>query len=131
MKAISILFILLFTLSTACKKEQSSVVCTASFAYITVNISDQNGNAVILDNCYTIRTSNNDTAQKMENIFPQQGVYTIISDNYQQKLKGRTEDFKFIGIIHDTIVVNESYRISADECHIKKEGGKSNVIIHK
>ena len=120
---LSVLIILsLFSFLTSCKKTNKEVSCTALFASVCIEV---NGGA--LDNYYTIRNLTGDTIKITDVLF--QNTYTVLNDNYQQILKNKQETFKFIGIKSGNKVVDESFVISADECHISKVNGVNSVSI--
>lgn len=136
-------FLALFILATApmfmnasCKKTTGNgdnaekcnpnVACTMIFAMVTAQVTDVNGNAVKLDDYYTIRTS---TGEKIKPSESSEGYYTILDDSYQKKLQQASDKFQFIGIKDGREVVNESYTISADCCHIQKKEGKAAIVI--
>jgi len=103
------------------------IMCTAMFAMITAQVTDQNGQAVVLDEYYTLRVKTG------EKITPQQQLtgdtYVILDDSYQKSLANQSEDFRFVGKKNGATIVNETYRLSADCCHVKKESGNATVIV--
>jgi hypothetical protein len=102
-------------------------MCTAMFAMISVQVTDTNGQPLILDEHYTLRVRTG------EKVTPQQqltaGTYVILDDSYQRSLVNQTEDFRFVGKKNGTTVINETYRLSADCCHVKKESGNATIVI--
>ena len=77
---------------------------------------------------YTIRVSNADTIRFTEYFLPIVNTYPILNDSYFDTLKNSPPaDFRFIGEINDTIVIDEPYKISADDCHIFVISEKSEV----
>jgi len=61
---------------------------------------------------------------------PERGIsYTVLDDNFLSELKNSEELFRFVGLIHDSVVVDEWYRISADHCHIELEEGNTVVVL--
>ncbi len=114
---------LLPLLFSNCKNE-SSTPCTMEFRYITITV---HGN--VLDDFYTLRTSNGDTIRYAKNEIPGDSIYIVLNDNYQQSLKNSSDTFIFRGLINDSVVVNEPFVIKADECHIEYVSGKTEVSI--
>ena len=121
-KLISISLIVLLGLFQACKEE---VMCTEEFRAVGISVIGDS-----LTNFYTVRNSNLDTIKFPNNIeYSSNHWYPVLDDNYQSKIANSQESFKFIGEINDTIVVNEVYVINADDCHINKVSGKSEVVL--
>lgn len=53
--------------------------------------------------------------------------YTVLTDTYQKQMEGKTETFWFKGFVNDSLVINEPFVISADQCHISYVSGKTEV----
>ena len=124
----------LFTQSTSCRDPKNApgecgdIACTMMFAMITVEVKDINGNPVILDEYYTTRESNGDKITTQSQM-PDSGTYTVLDDNFVSTLKNRSEKFRFIGKKNGAEVINESYTISADCCHVNKDSGKGEITL--
>ncbi len=124
----------LVTQSTSCRDpkdapvECGDIACTMMFAMITVEVKDNNGNAVVLDEHYTIRESNGAKITP-DSQMPNSGTYTVLDDSFVSTLKNRQEKFRFIGKKNGVEVINEPYTISADCCHVNKESGKSEITL--
>lgn len=117
--------VLLLLLTTASSCEEDSIACTMEFRMVTVMVTGP-----ALTSYYTFRPATGDTIRiSQENVGGQAGVYPISDDSYQMILEVRTENFIFRGFINDSLVVNESYGISADECHISYVSGNLNVTL--
>lgn len=117
------LALLLSISSMACKDDP--VACTMEFRTVTVTV-----NGPSLTNYYTLRASTGDTIRiGAENVGGMSGVYPILDDSFQSVLAGRSENFIFKGFIDDSLVVNESYGIAADQCHINYVSGPLQVTL--
>jgi hypothetical protein len=126
----------LFTQSMSCETDRTpppgecagDIACTMMFSMVNVEVKDQNGNKVILDEHYTIREKD---GQRLK--FQQNGIdsnsYTVIDDSFISTLKSKTELFRFIGKKNGVEIVNEQYEINGDCCHVNKVNGKGTVII--
>lgn len=114
-----------FLVGTAVACEDDQVACTMDFRMVTVSVTGP-----ALTSYYTLRTVTGDTIRiGQENTGGMAGIYPILDDSYQSILEGRTENFIFRGFINDSLVVNESYGISADKCHIAYVSGNLNVTL--
>ena len=117
--------VLLLLLTTASSCEEDPIACTMDFRMVTVTVAGP-----ALTSYYTLRAATGDTIRiGQENIGGMAGIYPILDDSYQSVIEGRTENFIFRGFINDSLVVNESYGISADECHIAYVSGNLNVTL--
>lgn len=95
--------------------------CTLEFRIIGLNVIGDT-----LTDFYTIRSSNNDTIRlQKEPVYD--NFYPVLNDNYQTILKNKQEEFIFIGLKSDSIRVNQRYVLEADECHISKVSGVTEV----
>lgn len=111
-----------FILLAACK-EDDGVVCTQEFKIITMEV-----NGGELDDYFTIREANNDTIRFQEFDEPSPLFYTVLDDNFTFQLSNKpAENFTFIGIIDNAVVVEEIFVITADECHIQLVSGNTSV----
>ncbi|MEO0899000.1 MAG: hypothetical protein AAFY71_21490 [Bacteroidota bacterium] len=98
------------------------IACTEEFRSISLEVTGGT-----LDQTYTIQ-SNGDTVKQDKAPFSG-SFYTVLDDSFQEQLEGEVEDFRFVGLIGDSVVVDEDYRIGADECHIFKESGATAVSL--
>ncbi|MCB0697676.1 MAG: hypothetical protein KDC07_09945 [Chitinophagaceae bacterium] len=135
MKRLLPLFALPFLL-VACTRENnngtgdcSKAICTLEFRYIQTSVMYKNGDTVILDKYYTINTNTGDTIQDNNAGLYPEGSYTVLTDNYTNKMFNKTYNFRFIGILNNVIVVDEPFAISADCCHISKVSGNQSIVI--
>ncbi|MCF6366686.1 MAG: hypothetical protein L3J35_10845 [Bacteroidales bacterium] len=113
-KIITILTI--FLLINTCDLDKSDIICTEIFAMVTIKVTGGD-----LDEYYTVRTSTNDTIRPYQYAF--NDAYTVLDDNYLPDLRNDKDDFIFIGIINNQIVISEKFVIKADDCHIIKVRG--------
>lgn len=106
----------------ACESE-NGVVCTLEFRTIGLTVV---GDA--LTDSYTIRISNNDTIRPHDFGYGE-NYYVVLDDSYQSNFAGTQESFEFVGEIDDSVVIRENYVIAADQCHISKVSGLSQITL--
>lgn len=131
-KRITIAAMGLICMSAACKKDKNNcedAICTMDFRSVTLQVTDANNNAVVLDEAYTVKINTNDTLRYNEQNNNNNGYYTVLNDSYRANIQNQQHAFMFIGIKNNQRVVNESYTISADCCHISKVSGKESVTV--
>ena len=103
--------------------DKEDVPCTMEFRTIGITVTGDS-----LTDYYTIRLSTADTLRFIYgNPFIENHWYPVLDDNYQSKIANSQENFRFIGKINDTVVVNEAFIIKADACHIDKVSGKIEI----
>ena len=108
--------------------------CTMEFRTIGVTITDKQGKDVELDDFYVIKIAANDTIlSKADNpyqSFEYKGYYVILTDNEMHHTNNKGGNlFNFVGFLNTDKVVDQTYRISHDNCHIKLISGETQVII--
>ena len=114
-------------LVTACNRCEDEIICTEEFRMIVLTLKDNSEQPGILDSSYTIRQSTS------EKIRPEQsmgaGYYVVLDDAYHPQLKNKEDNFRFVGWKNNTIVVDELYKIAADNCHILKRSGADTLSL--
>ena len=95
-------------------------MCTEEFKIIGVEI---NGGS--LDDHFTIRNETGDTIRYEHDISA--SFYTVLDDNMQSALEGKSEMFTFVGFKGGNKVVEEGYEFEADECHIERVSGPTEI----
>lgn len=130
MRKIFLLLLAFPAMAMQCKKksECSDAICTQMFAAVNVTVTDKTGNNVDMEDYYTINIATGDTLRHNNGTWPE-GAYTVLDDGYVSKMYNKELQFRFIGIQNNTMVVDETYTISADCCHISKKAGKDIVVI--
>ena len=122
------LLLLVFSVITfsACDNSDDRI-CTEEFRMIIVSIRNNAHQPDALDSTYTVRQASG------EKIRPEQtmgaGLYVVLDDNFQPTLKNKEEDFRFIGWKNNAVIVDQPYRIGADNCHIYKKTGADSLML--
>lgn len=139
MKSFLLLTISILTMSMACNRATTNdgnnpksndcqdVICTEMFAMVTVKVLNKDGVPTTLDKVETIRKSTGEKITPESNMGA--GVYVVLDDGYVKSLYNQSDEFIFKGYIKDKTVVEETYTISADCCHIKKVSGAPEIVV--
>lgn len=132
MKMIFTLFLGIGMLA-ACRKASTDGgrICTAEYRFYNIKVTAASGETVTLDTFYTRIVATNATFHA-NNIVPgtRNGYYTVVSDGQLLLLpEGKNTELRFTGIKNDKIVVNESYVVKNNGCHIEEISGKKEVVI--
>lgn len=110
----------------ACKSD----FCTEMYATLSVKIKDQNSNPVELDSFTTIKVANQKVLDltTSEPIY-QKGTYPLISDSYLEKNNLCSEEYTFKGWIKDSLVVEKTFPIKNNCCHVEFTTPQEDIII--
>jgi hypothetical protein len=127
MKTKTLLLLLTVSLMTslsACVDDENDqgVICTEEFRSTILIVPGDP-----LTESYTVRLSNSDTIRNSGNSDLRTGNYIVLDDTYQPKLEDQQDTFRFIGKRGIEVVVREDYVFKADQCHITKVSGKSEL----
>jgi hypothetical protein len=126
----SLLFVALLTGTMSCKKLITE--CTEEFRMIIVNVNKVDNTPAEIDDYYMVRTSDNDTILSMNNNPYEDDFFegiTIFTDAQMNKTIENGTTFILSCYWDNKLVVNETYVISHNQCHIQLESGKTNIRI--
>jgi hypothetical protein len=126
--------VLCFIFLCSCNSETNDcgteLICTEEFRSIQVEIVDTDGNAVLLDTYQTIQVIGQNLYDFSEDgFFGDQGHYTVLTDAQLNSLQKEGEEFIFQGTINGLEVINESFTIGHDCCHISLLSGPEKITL--
>lgn len=135
-----LLLFFLFTLGMffqSCQEDPEMVcsgICTEEFRTININITNQEGEPVALDNfkVVNLKTSKEITRELSGSALEyakKNGIYPIFGDEYASEYKNKEVTLNFLGNINNEIVVDQNYKVSADCCHVFLISGSTEVVI--
>lgn len=106
----------------------SDLNCTEKFRIITVEITNEKGEAVILDEYYTFIDSRNkiDTLQH-EGLGD--GIYPVATDSQREEFEGEAKSVIFVGVKNGKNLVEHEMVLKSDCCHIELIGGETKITI--
>lgn len=107
--------------SCASSQPQDDIICSTIFKSIVVGINGQQ-----LDSYYTIRISDSDTIRNND-ASKEDSFYPVLTDAYHGKLINKKDSFHFVGLVNDSIIVEEPYVIGGDDCHIYLHSGPETI----
>jgi len=124
-KLLNFLLILAIIMFVSCKSESqnNTVACTMEFRTVTINVQGDT-----LNHFYTIRVTSGDTIRLNSGNTFGANTYPVLDDSYQSNIANRTEQFRFVGLKNNAIIVDELFTIKADQCHISYVSGNQTVI---
>lgn len=107
----------------ACQTDvNANKFCTQEFRSIGIKVLGDS-----LTNFYTIRLSTSDTIRRSTGLESETHWYIVLDDSYLRQIANKEETFRFIGKKGLTVLVREDYLIAADQCHVAKVSGKSEI----
>jgi len=120
-----------FPLSQPCEcSNDSRTLCTEDYRTIVMTIKDEAGVPVILDEYYVLDLS---TQQKVIHTSmltnPKAGTYLLLEDNHKSLTDLCGNDFQFVGIKQEKIIVETTLKIGQDCCHIHLMKGSTQVTV--
>ncbi|WP_299317996.1 hypothetical protein [uncultured Maribacter sp.] len=116
------------------QQDCSETICTLNFVTITVNIKDASGEAIALDSYVVIdNATGEDLASDLNGeeyqYLKEQGFYPIISDANRVQYQNSTATLTFKGVIDNEEVINETYEVGADCCHVSLINGNNEIVL--
>jgi hypothetical protein len=126
MKTITIALLLLIVIIFAgCKDDtgNTDVICTEEFVVIGVKIT-----GAAPDDFFTVRTANMDTI-RFDGDFPVGNWYPVLDDSFQPQLQDQREEFYFVAVAANEVIINQRYEIGADKCHVIRYTGPSEITV--
>lgn len=105
------------------------LMCTEEFRSISLEISDVNGNPVILDDFYTFLDSRKRFEYELDADQMANGIYPVFTDADLQEIEKAGTTLIFVGEIEDRNLVEHQMVIGHDCCHIQLVEGKKKIII--
>ncbi|MGW1456648.1 hypothetical protein ACWBC2_16805 [Salegentibacter agarivorans] len=116
--------ILLFTFS--CGKEEKrecNGICTEEFRSISVELTNAEGNPVVLDSIALRDITNNREIDLNSTENAGNGFYSIFNDNLVPEYKNEEINLLFKGFQEENLILEQEYKVGADCCHIYHVSG--------
>jgi hypothetical protein len=110
-------------------------VCTAVFASVDVNVQNAAGLPVALNSFVVtdragkpLPVAANGMAVYGKSLSGE-GSYTVLNDAWVTGHQGLGSSFYAKGFLSGVLAFNETYKISADCCHVSRISGKDRIIV--
>jgi len=107
------------------KKSEPDVNCLGVFITIGLALEHPNGLPVLLDSSKVFWVSQNRYLEESLHWWysaRRWGNYTIVNDNMQRELYGRSEIMRFTGYLNGEIVHEQNVLVGANRCHVEHLG---------
>ena len=126
---------LLFNSCLDIREDPHDYPCTSEYRMLSVSIRDTAGQPVHLDRYLVTKTSTGKTFDyiKLEpyadSIGRVEGRYLLITDAQFGYTTQKGDEFLFQGWLDSARVVNESYILANDRCHVKVVAGDLELVL--
>ncbi len=136
----SVLIIFVFvSLAATCQKKDSGasndqnpcdpgMMCTMEFRVLHLNVVDNDGTPVELDEYYTEFEDFRYTTERNE-FQKKEGFYPVSDDGSMNKLSFTGEFGKFVGLKNGEKVVEQTLKIGKDCCHVLLMEGDKKLVV--
>jgi hypothetical protein len=105
------------------------IMCTEDFRFITVTVVDKAGNPVELQRYETVRASSNAVLKRSDITEMQPGTYVVASDGEKESISTCGEKFLFRGYRGGKKVIEESFTLRNDCCHVERQSGQTQIVL--
>jgi len=102
--------------SADCEEE---VICTEEFRTLTVELKDENGDAITLSKVVVTLGATGDTLYRDALINSVPGVYALANDNHLELLKSTGSKVVLHGYENDDLLVSNTYWVGHNCCHVE------------
>lgn len=112
-------------------------MCTEEYKMLNISITDSSSHPVHLTTYYVKKVSTGEMIDfskedpYYDSINRIQGYYCVFTDGKMGMTAKSGTEFEFHGILNSVEIVNETYLIGNDGCHVKMISGKPVVVVAK
>ncbi|MGB3584952.1 MAG: hypothetical protein WBA23_00360 [Tunicatimonas sp.] len=100
-----------------CRYDNQPRLCTSNLAFIPIYLKDQDSNPIALDH-FSVNGDNYYDENIPSETDRNSGRYIIFSDNDAQFIEVGGSKFLFKGMVSDKVIVNETYTVGYNCCHV-------------
>jgi len=110
-----------------------NIACTDVYVAVAVNIKNQHGNPYVLDEYYTTKLATGEKLPIQGNGSDPAGIksgaYLVFRDTQLRFTSRQGEDFEFTGKKNGAVVVQKTFKIGHDCCHVKLLSGDPDIVV--
>lgn len=131
------LFLLLFSFSfISCEEEnvdsddcKDTIICTEEFKTISLEITNSDGDPVVLDDFYTFYDSRKKFEYELNDIQQGLGIYPVLTDAEMDEIEKEGTTLIFVGEKDGRNIVEHQMVIGHDCCHVQLIEGQDKIEI--
>lgn len=132
-------FLLLFSFSfISCEEEnvnsdecKDTNICTEEFRTISLEITNQDGNPIVLDDFYTFLDSRKKFEYTLNDVQKDNGFYPVLTDTEMDEVEREGTTLIFVGEKDGINVVEHQMVIGHDCCHVILIEGDDKIVIEE
>jgi len=119
----------------SCTDTNDGLVCTEEFRMLTITVNYSDQLPVLLTDYYTLKTSTGEKIdfkpenEYIDSMYTNNGTYVLFTDDKMSKVSRSGTEFQFKGFIDTILMVNKTFIIRNDGCHIELVSGNPNIIL--
>ncbi|RUA30425.1 MAG: hypothetical protein DSY77_14220 [Bacteroidetes bacterium] len=106
-----------------------NLFCTKEFRTISLEITNQEGNPIVLDDFYTFYDSRKKFEYELNDIQKRQGIYPVLTDAEMDEVEKEGTTLIFVGEKDGRNIVEHQMVIGHDCCHVILIEGESKIVI--
>jgi len=135
---LQILFLLFSVSFFSCEEEnlnsdgcEDNLVCTEQFTTISLEITNQQGEPIVLDDFYTFYDSRKKFEYQLNNIQQGLGIYPVLTDSEMDEIQKEGTTLIFVGEKDGRNIVEHQMVIGHDCCHVILIEGDDKIVIEE
>lgn len=133
------IFLVLFSLPFLSCEEQNldsddcddNLICTDEFRTISLEITNQEGDPLVLDDFYTFYDSRKKFEYELNDIQQGHGIYPVLTDSEMDEVEREGTTFIFVGEKDGVNVIEHQMVIGHDCCHVILIEGEDKIVIEE
>jgi hypothetical protein len=132
-----LLFVLFSASFFSCEKEKVDaddcqrelLICTEEFRTISLEITNQEGDPIVLDDFYTFYDSRKKFEYELKDIQQELGIYPVLTDAEMDEIDREGTTLIFVGEKEGRNIVEHQMVIGHDCCHVILIEGDDKIVI--
>ena len=108
-----------------------NIICTEEFVTISLEITNQKGEPIVLDDFYTFYDSRKKFEYELNDIQLGKGIYPVLTDNEMDEVEREGTTLIFVGEKGGRNIVEHQMVIGHDCCHVILIEGDDKIVIEE
>lgn len=108
-----------------------NLICTEEFRTISLEITNQEGDPIVLDDFYTFLDSRKKFEYTLNDAHKQNGLYPVLTDAEMDEIEREGTTLIFVGEKDGMNIVEHQMVIGHDCCHVTLIEGDDKIIIEE
>jgi methionine synthase II (cobalamin-independent) len=110
---------------------EENKICTEEFRTISLEITNQDGDAVVLDDFYTFLDSRKKFEYTLNDFHTENGIYPVLTDAEMDEVERQGTTLIFVGEKAGKNIVEHQMVIGHDCCHVILIEGDDKIVIEE